>query len=354
MISPVEFLKELIAVQSFSREEDGTADLIYSVFEREEFKPRRYKNNVWAVADGYDSSRPTLLLNSHHDTVKPSPNYTRNPFEPIVDNGRLYGLGSNDAGASAVTLTALFAEMRNVALPFNLILALTAEEEVTGENGMRAFLPHLKEQGIEITMALVGEPTGMQPAVAERGLVVLDCVSRGIAGHAARKDGVNAIYKAIEDIQRLRTFTFERRSEILGPISVQTTMIQSGSQHNVVPDECRWVVDVRTTDVYTNEETVRILQSAISSEATPRSTRVRASVVASDHPLVKAALEMRKTPFVSPTTSDMSQMHAFPSLKMGPGESSRSHTADEFIELSEIENAITDYKNYLINLSKYY
>lgn len=354
MISPVEFLKELIAVQSFSREEDGTADLIYSVFEREGFKPRRYKNNVWAVADGYDSSRPTLLLNSHHDTVKPSPNYTRNPFEPIVDNGRLYGLGSNDAGASAVTLTALFAEMRNVALPFNLILALTAEEEVTGENGMRAFLPHLKEQGIEITMALVGEPTGMQPAVAERGLVVLDCVSRGIAGHAARKDGVNAIYKAIEDIQRLRTFTFERRSEILGPISVQTTMIQSGSQHNVVPDECRWVVDVRTTDVYTNEETVRILQSVISSEATPRSTRVRASVVASDHPLVKAALEMRKTPFVSPTTSDMSQMHAFPSLKMGPGESSRSHTADEFIELSEIENAITDYKNYLINLSKYY
>lgn len=354
MISPVEFLKELIAVQSFSREEDGTADLIYSVFEREGFKPRRYKNNVWAVADGYDSSRPTLLLNSHHDTVKPSPNYTRNPFEPIVDNGRLYGLGSNDAGASAVTLTALFAEMRNVALPFNLILTLTAEEEVTGENGMRAFLPHLKEQGIEITMALVGEPTGMQPAVAERGLVVLDCVSRGIAGHAARKDGVNAIYKAIEDIQRLRTFTFERRSEILGPISVQTTMIQSGSQHNVVPDECRWVVDVRTTDVYTNEETVRILQSAISSEATPRSTRVRASVVASDHPLVKAALEMRKTPFVSPTTSDMSQMHAFPSLKMGPGESSRSHTADEFIELSEIENAITDYKNYLINLSKYY
>lgn len=354
MISPVEFLKELIAVQSFSREEDGTAGLIYSVFEREGFKPRRYKNNVWAVADGYDSSRPTLLLNSHHDTVKPSPNYTRNPFEPIVDNGRLYGLGSNDAGASAVTLTALFAEMRNVALPFNLILALTAEEEVTGENGMRAFLPHLKEQGIEITMALVGEPTGMRPAVAERGLVVLDCVSRGIAGHAARKDGVNAIYKAIEDIQRLRTFTFERRSEILGPISVQTTMIQSGSQHNVVPDECRWVVDVRTTDVYTNEETVRILQSAISSEATPRSTRVRASVVASDHPLVKAALEMRKTPFVSPTTSDMSQMHAFPSLKMGPGESSRSHTADEFIELSEIENAITDYKNYLINLSKYY
>lgn len=353
-MNPIEFLKELIAVPSFSREEGDTADLIYSVFEHEGFNPKRFKNNVWAVADGYDASRPTLLLNSHHDTVKPASSYSRNPFEPTIENGRLYGLGSNDAGASAVALTALFADMRNAALPFNLILALTAEEEVTGENGMRAFLPHLREQGIDIAMALVGEPTGMQPAIAERGLVVLDCISRGVTGHAARREGVNALYKAIDDIQRLRNYEFERISEILGSISVQTTMIQSGRQHNVVPDECRWVVDVRTTDAYTNEETVKILQSVIDSEATPRSTRVRASVVEPRHPLVKAAVEMGKTPFVSPTTSDMSQMHSFPSLKMGPGESSRSHTADEFIELSEIENAITDYKQYLINLSKYY
>lgn len=347
-------LKELIAQPSFSREESATADLIYACFEREGLNPFRLKNNVWAVNELYDASLPTLMLNSHHDTVKPSPSYTRNPFEPTIESGKLYGLGSNDAGASVVALSAVFSEFAKKKLPFNILLAITAEEEVTGENGIRLLLPYLAENGYKIDMALVGEPTGMQPAIAERGLVVLDCISRGVTGHAARNEGVNAIYKAVDDIQRLRAFKFKRSSEVLGEISVQTTMVQAGRQHNVVPEECRWVVDVRTTDAYTNEETVEILQSVIESEAVARSTRVRASVIDRCHPLVAVAVDMGKKPFVSPTTSDMSQMSQFPSLKMGPGESSRSHTADEFIELHEIESAIDEYKKYLSNLSNLY
>ena len=347
-------LKELIAQPSFSREERATADLIYACFEREGLNPFRLKNNVWVVNELYDASLPTLMLNSHHDTVKPSPSYTRNPFEPTIESGKLYGLGSNDAGASVVALSAVFSVFAKKKLPFNILLAITAEEEVTGENGIRLLLPYLAENGYKIDMALVGEPTGMQPAIAERGLVVLDCISRGVTGHAARNEGVNAIYKAVDDIQRLRAFKFKRSSEVLGEISVQTTMVQAGRQHNVVPEECRWVVDVRTTDAYTNEETVEILQSVIESEAVARSTRVRASVIDRCHPLVAVAVDMGKKPFVSPTTSDMSQMSQFPSLKMGPGESSRSHTADEFIELHEIESAIDEYKKYLSNLSNLY
>lgn len=282
------------------------------------------------------------MLNSHHDTVRPASTYTRNPFEPVVEDGRLYGLGSNDAGASGVALAFAFMQLVSSGrLPFNLILAITAAEEVMGEYGMRAFLPHLAGRGLTPDMVLVGEPTGMQPAVAERGLLVLDATVAGKSGHAARNEGINAIYRAIEDITALRNFAPAAVSDVLGPIKVSVTMIDAGTQHNVVPDVCRYVVDVRTTDAYSNEETVELLRDAVRwSELKPRSTRVHASVIADGHPLVRSAVALGRVPFVSPTTSDMALMHGIPSLKMGPGESSRSHTADEFILLEELNEAL--------------
>ena len=345
----VGLLRKLISTPSVSRDEKGTADIIECWLGERGASPRRIHNCVWAVAPGYDESKPTLLLNSHHDTVKPAPSYTRNPFSPDIEGDRLYGLGSNDAGGPAVSLAAAFMALRSERLPFNMILALTAEEEVMGEHGMRAMLPELERQGFRVDMAIVGEPTAMQPAVAERGLIVLDCVAKGVTGHAARNEGVNALYLALDDIVRLRTMTFPRVSPTLGPIKITVTQIEAGRQHNVVPDECKFVVDVRTTEAYTNEETARLINEAIGAEATARSYRVRASVIDSAHPLVKAAESLGLTPFVSPTTSDMALM-PFPSLKIGPGESSRSHSADEFICLSEIEQAIPLYINLIKNI----
>lgn len=344
---PVSLLTRLIATPSSSRDEAATAGIVAEALECEGVTVNTFYNNVWAVQPHFDPARPTLMLNSHHDTVKPSPAYSRDPYEPLRCDGRIYGLGSNDAGASVVTLIDGFLRNYRHTLPFNLLLAITAEEEVMGERGMRAFLPHLKEMGIEPAMALVGEPTGMQPAVGERGLVVLDCTARGVAGHAARREGVNALYKAIDDIGRLRNMTFPHRSALLGPIGVEVTMIDAGRQHNVIPDECHFVVDVRTTDVYTNEQTVEIIRQTIESEAVPRSTRVRASVLSEDNPMVRAAVELGGTPFVSPTTSDMALMYDIPSLKMGPGESSRSHTADEYVLESEIADAVKKYDMFI-------
>lgn len=349
-IDAIKLLKSLVAIPSVSRDESGTANLLVQVLTDAGIKCRRHYNNVWALQPHYDATKPTLMLNSHHDTVKPSPAYTRNPYEAAVEDGVLYGLGSNDAGASVVSLASVFAKLYDTELPFNIILALTAEEEVMGEHGMRAMLPHLAEQGISVDMALVGEPTGMQPAVGERGLVVLDCMAHGRTGHAARKEGVNALYKAIEDIDKLRRFKFERKSELLGDISLQVTQINAGTQHNVVPDRCSFVVDVRTTDAYTNEQTVEILQKVIEADAVPRSTRVRASAISDNHPMVCAAVAIGGTPFVSPTTSDMALM-PFPSLKMGPGQSQRSHTADEYVLLSEVEEAQSLYEKFIFELS---
>lgn len=351
MDSTVELLKQLIATTSVSRDESATASIILRHLEMRGVSTRRLYNNVWAVQPHHDPAKPTLLLNSHHDTVKPSPSYTRPPFVPEIIDGRLYGLGSNDAGASAVSLIDLFCEHYSSPLPFNLVLAITAEEECMGEHGMRAFLPHLLECGIKPDMAIVGEPTGMQPAIAERGLVVLDCVSRGVRGHAARSEGVNAIYKAMADIDTLRRYRFERCSPVLGPVTMQVTMIEAGTQHNVVPDECRWVVDVRTTDAYTNAETAEIIAGLVEAEVKPRSTRVQASVIDSAHPLVVAACEAGLTPFVSPTTSDMALMHGLPSMKIGPGQSSRSHSADEYIELDELAAAAGTYREIIRNLA---
>ncbi len=302
-----------------------------------------------AVSPAYDSSRPTLLLNSHHDTVRPAAGYARDPFAPTVEGDRLYGLGSNDAGASLVALTEVFLALRTRPLPFNLLLALSAEEEVTGAGGLRALLPRLGP----IDMALVGEPTSMQAAVAERGLVVLDCTAHGRSGHAARGEGVNALYIALDDIARLRSLRFERESEVLGPVGIAITQIEAGTQHNVVPDTCRFTVDVRTTDAYSNEETVALLRAAIRSEAVPRSTHLSASAVGDRHPLVRAARAAGRRTFVSPTLSDRASM-PFPALKMGPGDSARSHTADEYVLLSQIEEGIDVYTTYIEKLALEY
>lgn len=346
----IDLLKSLIATPSLSRQEDATADIIFAYLEAKGCNPKRYKNNVWCLG-AYDTSLPTLLLNSHHDTVKPAASYTRNPFEPTIEGDRLYGLGSNDAGASVVSLIETFCQLKDRPLPFNLILAITAEEEVGGENGMRAFLPHLQELGYIVDAAIVGEPTGLQAAIGERGLVVLDCVTQGVTGHAARSEGVNAIYRALDDIEAVRNFKFEKSSAVLGPISVNVTQINAGWAHNAIPDECRWVVDVRTTDAYSNQATADLLQKVVKySTLTPRSTRVHASLIDEGHPLVQTCKKMGISTFVSPTTSDMSLMHNFPSLKIGPGESSRSHRADEFVLLSEIDRAIAVYKTIITSL----
>ena len=348
----IDLLTRLIATPSLSGDECATADILAAELASRGVAVRRHHNNVWALSQGFDPKKPTLMLNSHQDTVKPSANYTRNPFEPSVEGDRIYGLGSNDAGASLVSLLATFCNNYDTtALPYNLLLALTAEEENMGERGMRSFLPHLAEEGIKIDMVLVGEPTSMQPAVGERGLVVLDCTAHGKSGHAARNEGENALYKAISDIERLRIFRFEKVSELLGDIKISVTQISAGTQHNIVPDECRVVVDVRTTDAYSNEEVVALLQGAVECDAKPRSTRVRASAISLSHPLVESAIAIGRTPFISPTTSDRAIMQGLPALKMGVGESSRSHTADEFVLASEIAEGIELYGKLLNELS---
>ena len=348
----IALLQRLIITPSLSGNESDTADILAAELASRGVVVRRHHNNIWALSEGFDANKPTLMLNSHQDTVKPSQNYTRDPFEATIEEGKLYGLGSNDAGASLVSLVVTFCNNYNTsALPYNLLLALTAEEENMGERGMRAFLPHLDMEGIVVDMVLVGEPTSMQPAVGERGLVVLDCVAHGKSGHAARNEGDNALYKAMTDIEKLRNFHFEKVSELLGDIKITITQISAGTQHNIVPDECRFVVDIRTTDAYSNEEVVELLQKAVECDAKPRSTRVRASAIALSHPLVESAMAIGREPFISPTTSDRAIMQGLPALKMGVGESSRSHTADEFILVGEIEEGIAIYQKLLNELS---
>lgn len=343
----IDLLKEMIAIPSVSRSEDGTAKLLYDFLEANGVDVKRVYNNLWAMCRHYDVEKPTLMLNSHHDTVKPSSAYTLDPFSPIVKDKSLYGLGSNDAGASVVCLLTTFINhYDDDNLPFNLLLDLSAEEEVMGKHGMRAMLAEYREKNVKIDMALTGEPTGMQASVGERGLVVLDCTAHGKQGHAARNEGINALYIALDDIQKLRNFSFPKESSILGPIKLTTTMIDCGTQHNVVPDICHFVVDIRTTDAYTNEEVVAILQQELRSTAVPRSTYIHASAIAATHPLVRAAESIGRQTYISPTTSDQA-LTPFPSLKMGPGHSSRSHSADEYVMLSEIEEGIKIYDQFI-------
>lgn len=345
----IALLQELIATPSHTREEQATAEILARHLSKAGVVVERIEQNIIARSRHFDPARPTLALNSHHDTVRPAASYTRDPYAPTLEGDRLYGLGANDAGASLVALVELFIALYDKALPFNLLLALSAEEECGGEKGARAWVPAVGK----IDMAIVGEPTSMQAALAERGLVVLDCEAEGVSGHAAREEGVNALYIALEDIARLRTYRFERESKLLGPIRITTTQIAAGTQHNVVPDKCRFVVDIRTTDAYTNEETVELLRKELRSTITPRSTRIRASVIEESHPLVRAAVKAGAATFISPTTSDRTLM-PFPALKIGPGDSSRSHTADEYVLLTEIEEGIDTYLKIIENLATEY
>lgn len=346
----IDLLKQLISTPSISRNENATADLLYQWFQQRGITVNRQKNNIWATTKKFNPDKPIVMLNSHHDTVPPAPSYTVDPYCPLEIDGKIYGLGSNDAGASVVSLAETFCRLYDVDLPFNLLIALTAEEEISGENGMRALLPHLYDLNLKPEMAIVGEPTSMNPAIGERGLVVLDCVAHGVTGHAARNEGVNALYLAIDDINALRNLHFEKESALLGPIKITATIIEAGRKHNVIPEECKFTLDVRTTDAYTNLETVELIQSAVKSDVTPRSTRINASAIPISHPLVVSAIDLGGTPFVSPTTSDMALMPDFPTLKIGPGQSSRSHSADEFIEIESIKQAVEHYTALIKNI----
>lgn len=335
----VELLKKLISIESISRQEDKTADVIQQFLSEKGIQVQRELNNVWVYNKNYKPSKPTILLNSHHDTVKPNTGWTKDPFKAVVEDEKLFGLGSNDAGAALVSLLAAFIHFYDKEnLKYNIVFAATAEEEISGRNGIEMIISKLGE----IDFAIVGEPTQMQLAIAEKGLLVLDCKTIGKSGHAAREEGENAIYKAIKDIEWFKTFQFPKVSEFLGPIKMTVTIIKSGSQHNVVPDLCEFTVDVRVTDVYTNEEVIEIIKKNVSSEVTPRSVRLKSSSISKDHSIVKAGGELGRKSYGSPTTSDQALINA-PSLKMGPGDSARSHTADEFVYLREIGEGIELY-----------
>lgn len=336
----IDLLKQVIAVPSFSKEEHATADILADFLSNHNVQVNRHLNNIWAVNQYYDAAKPTILLNSHHDTVKPNKGYTLDPFAPIEKDGKLYGLGSNDAGGCLVSLIACFLYFHPKAdLPFNVALAASAEEEISGFNGIEAVLPVMPP----IWCAVVGEPTKMQMAIAERGLLVLDCVATGKAGHAARNEGESALYKAIADIERLRAIRFDKGSDLLGPVTVNVTVIETDNKaHNVVPAECRFVADVRVNEQYTLQEVLAVIQRELECSVSARSLRMRSTGISPDHPLVMSGLQMNKTCYGSPTTSDKALMD-FPALKMGPGDSARSHTADEFIFIDEIHAGIDDY-----------
>lgn len=335
----IELLKRLIATPRISRNETEAADLLQEQMQEWGLDPQRQGNNLWEIAPGYDAQRPTLLLNAHIDTVKPVNAWTRNPYTPeLTEDGVLYGLGSNDDGASLVCLLATYCKLRNTQQAYNPIFVASAEEEVSGQNGISSVLPILPP----ISVALVGEPTGMQPAIAEKGLMVLDCTAKGKAGHAARNEGDNAIDHAIEDIAWFKSFRFPEESPLLGPVKMTVTIINAGTQHNVIPDTCTFTVDVRSNECYSNEDIYNKVRENIKSEVKARSFRLNSSRIDRQHPLLQRALALGKTPFGSPTLSDQALMH-FPSMKMGPGDSKRSHTADEYIKISELEDALKTY-----------
>lgn len=332
-------LEQLIATPSFSREEDQTAAILQGFFAQQNIHAERKGNNVWARNEHFDAGLPTILLNSHHDTVRPNNAYTRDPFQAEIIDGKLYGLGSNDAGGPLVCLIAAFLELygrKN--LKYNVVVAGTAEEEISGTGGIESIWPALPP----IAFAIVGEPTRCEMAIAEKGLMVLDCVVHGKAGHAARDEGVNAIYEAMRDIEWLKTYKFPKVSPSLGNIKMTTTVINAGKQHNVVPAECQYTVDVRVTDQYTLEEVLEIIRQNVKASVTPRSLRMRSSGISADHPLVVAAKKIGIPLYGSPTTSDQALIPV-PSVKIGPGDSARSHTADEFIYVEEIVEGIDTY-----------
>lgn len=332
-------LQELIQIQSFSKEEDKTADLIAKYLEDRGVKTHRKLNNVWAYNQYFDANKPTLLLNSHHDTVKPNSGYTRNPYDATIEGDKLFGLGSNDAGGCLVSLIGTFLYFYPKSdLKYNICLAATAEEEISGNDGLELVLPDLGP----LEFGIVGEPTEMNLAIAERGLLVIDCVAHGKAGHAAREEGENAIYKALKDIEWFKTYQFPKVSDVFGPLKMTVTIINAGSQHNVVPANCTFTVDVRVTDAYTNEEVLEIIRANVGCDVTPRSIRLKPSSIDKNHPLVQAGVALGKTTYGSPTTSDQALLD-IPSVKVGPGFSGRSHMADEFIYVHEIAEGVAGY-----------
>lgn len=334
----VELLKRLISTPSVSRDETAAADIFEQQVREWGLPARRIGNNI-LIHEELDSQKPTLLLCAHIDTVKPVSTWTRNPYTPIIEDGRLYGLGANDCGGGLVSLLQVYRILRGQDIAYNLVYLASCEEEVSGEGGFRLALPELPK----IDVAIVGEPTGMQPAIAEKGLMVIDGTAYGKSGHAARNEGVNAIYEALDDLVWLRDYRFKKESPLLGPTKMTVTILNSGTQHNVIPDECHFVIDVRTNEYYQNEYLFAFLQKHMKkSELKARSFRLSSSHIPMEHPLVQRCVAMGMTPYGSPTLSDQALM-PFLSLKLGPGESSRSHTADEFICLSEIEHAIQTY-----------
>ena len=338
----VELLKKLIATPSVSRNEKDAADIMEQTIRSYGFEPQREANNLWIIDPHYDESRPTLLLNAHIDTVKPVASWSRDPFSPDVEDGVLYGLGSNDCGGGLCSLLQIFRMLTEKPQSYNLIYLASAEEEVSGKDGITRALPLLPH----IDLAIVGEPTGMNPAVAEKGLMVLDVIAHGKSGHAARNEGVNAIYEALDDMRWIRDYKFEKVSEFLGPTKMTLTVVNAGTQHNVIPDKCTMLVDIRTNEFYDNEEVYEFICQHLKSEVKAHSFRLKSSRIDPEHPLIRKCVAMGMKPFGSPTLSDQALMH-FPSFKLGPGESSRSHSANEFIRISEISDAIAKYETLL-------
>lgn len=334
----IELLQSLISTPSFSREEAGTADQLETFLSAQGLTPERKKNNLWVKSTNWNNNRPTILFNSHHDTVKPVKSWNRDPFSPTIEEGKLYGLGSNDAGGCLMSLLATFLHLQATTTKFNLIFAATAEEEVSGKDGIASIVNDLGD----IDFALVGEPTLMDIAIAEKGLMVIDATAKGEAGHAAREEGDNAILKALQDIQWIHQYEFPKVSPWLGKVKCSVTQINAGTQHNVVPDTCEFVIDVRTTDAYSNEEVFNYLQANTQSDLVARSFRLQPSGIHEEHPIIRAGKKIGMECYGSPTLSDQALL-PFPSIKIGPGDSRRSHTADEFIHLSEIHEGIDRY-----------
>lgn len=341
----ISLLKSLIAIPSPSGEEEKVADFLQNYIESIGITANRKGNNIWCTSPMFNLKKPTILLNSHIDTVKPVSGWRKNPFTPLEENGKLYGLGSNDAGASVVTLFQVYKQLCLKEQSYNLIYLASCEEEISGKGGIESILPELPP----VTLGIVGEPTEMQPAVAEKGLMVLDITALGKAGHAARDEGENAIYKVLEDVAWFRDYRFEKESPLLGPVKMSVTQIHAGTQHNVIPDKCTFVVDVRSNELYSNEAIYNKVKEQVKSEIKARSFRLNSSCINQHHPFVQKAVQMGRTPFGSPTLSDQALM-PFPSVKIGPGKSSRSHTADEYIMIREMEEAIRLYLDILNEL----
>ena len=337
--SYIELLQQMIAIPSFSREEGAVCDAIQSWLTAQGFEPHRSGNNLWLEEPGASDGRPVVLLNGHIDTVRPAAGYTSDPFTPTIEGDILHGLGSNDCGGCVVALLAAFVELTKKPQPCRFIWSATAEEEVCGANGIESILDQLPP----IDLAIIGEPTCMQMAVAEKGLLVLDCTAHGKSGHAARAEGINALYRAVDDIQWFRNYQFEKESPYLGPVKMSVTMAQCGTQHNVVPDTCTFVVDVRPNGMYTNAEIVETIQAHVGSDVVPRSLRHNSSHIPMDHPVVQRGLSLGLSAFGSPTTSNQTVLPHLTTLKIGPGDSARSHTANEYIRISEIEQGVLTY-----------